>query len=215
MKKFVLLFVFLFLILPTMAADCGKIEYKNIKDGIKLFYEDGFWVSKVDKKMKNYIVKKDVAHITGENEFYSPDDVYLFTTGTQYEFIKDGRLIGYSNTTFKFYEFFIQDGNLVSRELSKEEIQELFPEYKIITINDFSLKTNSLKIKKDRKVLKLILFNDTNMQLYNFDFYSDNSRFVKYPLKGFLEVKKSGMIQFSRSGDSSPDFPWFILLIRD
>jgi hypothetical protein len=114
----------------------------------------------------------------------------------------------------KFYEFYFKENELVRRELLYDEVKELFPTYKIIKISDFSKTTNSIKLKKKRKNLKIIVLNDTDKYFYNYDFTTNNSKFDRYALKGFLSVEKKGLIHFSRFGENSKNTPWYILLVR-
>ena len=112
------------------------------------------WSFKVPKKSDNYYVKKVSEGFTKFSEFYSSDGIFLFSTATQYEFINNGRLIGYSNLNLKFYEFYLENGLFCQRELALDEIQELFPKYEIIQLSQFSTATNSLKIKKKNKAFR-------------------------------------------------------------
>ena len=123
-------------------------------------------------------------------------------------------LIGYSNYDLKFYEYSLENNILVQRELSYDEVKELFPKYNIIKISDFSKETNSLKIKKNKRNYKLLLLNDTDRYFYNYKFTTNNSKFKNYQLKSFLLIQKKGMIQFSAFGENTKDKPWYVLLIR-
>lgn len=200
--------------MPVDARDLQNIDYKNIKPNSKIAYVDGIWTTKVNRKLQDYFVKETSIGTSNFSEFYSPDGSFLFSTGTQYEFIKDGGLIGYSNSDLKFYEYRMYGDLLQQRELLEEEVKELFPKYDIIRISDFSPKTNSLKIKKNKRNMKLILLNDTDSYFYHYDFTSNNAKFKKYFLKGFLDIRKKGMIQFSHFGDNTRENPWFVLLVR-
>lgn len=193
-----------------------SIPYKNIKEKSKISYntENDVWTEKVDRKSDNYYVKT-ISDGTGNySEFLNPDDSFAFTTGCQYEFIYKGNLIGYSNHELKFYDFALTDGELTRRELPFEEVQEMFPEYKIVKVSEFSPNTNSLKIKKQGKNFKLMLLNDTDRYFYHYSFTSNNAKFKTSQLKGLLDVTKKGMIQFSHFGDNTKNFPWFIILVR-
>ena len=120
MKKFYIFLLLFLFCLSANAAEFQKIEYKNIKDNSKVAVVDGVWTKKADKKSGNYFVKKVAGGLSNFSEFYSPYDEFLFSTGTQYEFIKDGRLIGYSNSELKFYEFFMDEGTNVYIAEQKE-----------------------------------------------------------------------------------------------
>lgn len=213
-NKFCLLIIILFLsILVVKADDFQKIEYKNLKNGAKITFDGVNWNTKVNRKNNDYYLKQTSADALSLSEIYSPQGEYLFSLGTNYEFINKGSLIGYSNIDLKFYEFEVSNGQLLRRELNESEIQDLFPDFKIIKLMNFS-ETNSYKIKKDKKNLKIIFLNDTNNTFENYWFYTNNSKFEPYLLKGFLNIKKKGMIQFSLFGEDSKNEAWFILLVR-
>ena len=98
--------------------------------------------------------------------------------------------------------------------MTEDEISELFPDYKIVKISDFSTNTNSLKLKKEGHDFKIIILNDTDKNFYHYSFSSNNGKFETYPLTGFINVTKKGMFQFSHFGDNTESTPWFILLVR-
>lgn len=210
MVRLLILILSLFLCKPCFALE--NIDYKNIEDGAKITFDGTNWSKKVKRKDANYFVKKVSKGTSGFTEFYNSDDVFVFSTGTQYEFIYKGSLIGYSNNDLKFYEFDIKDDILEQRELTEEEVSKLFPKRKIVKISQFTKSTNSLKIKKQRRDLNIILLNDTDRYFYNYLFTTNNSKFCQYNLKGFLDIKKKGMIQFASKINT--DAPWFVLLVR-
>lgn len=202
----------IFSVMPSFSLE--NIKYKNLESGTKIFYDGNSWTTRFDKKNDDYYIKQTSEGVAQYSDFYSKSGDFLFSTATQYEFIHKGDLIGYSNNDLKFYEFYFQDGYLAQRELLYDEVKELFPDYKVITIRDFTLTTNCLKVKKKRKDLKLILLNDTDEYYDNYRFTSGNAQFKEYPLKGFLRINKKGMIQFSRRGENTKNSPWYVLLVR-
>lgn len=210
MVRFFILILSFFILMPCFAIE--NIDYKNIEDGAKISFDGFNWTSKIKRKDLNYFVKKVSSGTSNFSEFYSPENNFIFSTGTQYEFIHNGSLIGYSNNDLKFYEFDFKDGILTQRELTENEVTSLFPKRKIVKISQFSKSTNSLKIKKPRGKLKLILLNDTDRYFYNYLFTTNNSEFEQYKLKGFLDVNKKGMIQFSSKINTNAG--WFVLLVR-
>lgn len=212
--RFIAILFLILISLSANASEINQIDYKNIKPKTKLSFVDEVWTTKVNKKTPKYYIKEISNGTSNFSEFYAPDGSFLFSTGTQYEFIDNGRLIGYSNADLKFYEYRMHGELLQQRELLQDEVKELFPKYDIIRISDFSPLTNSLKIKKNKRKMKLILLNDTDSYFYHYDFTSNNAKFKKYQLKGFLDISKKGMIQFSHFGDNTKETPWFILLIR-
>jgi len=215
MKKFLTVLVLAVgIVLPSFAQE--NIPYKNLKEETKLRYNqaNASWTTDVRRKETDYFIKFVSEGSGNYSEFYKSSGDFGFTTDCQYEFIHKGNLIGYSNSSLKFYDFSMIDGNFNKRELTFDEVRELFPNYKIIKISDFSPNTNSLKIKKEAINYKLIILNDTDRDFYHYTFTSGNAKFETYPLTGFINVTKKGMIQFSHFGDNTKDHPWFILLVR-
>ena len=213
MKKiFLSLFFFLAVMIAVCAEGMPDLKYKNIGNKEKIYYdsETNIWSKKFDRKNKNYFIKTK-----GFGDFYDyldADKNFAFSTNCEYEFIYNDSLIGYSNKDLKFYEITYIAGGLSKRPLSKEEIEKIFPDYKVISLSQFSDKTGSLKIKKNLGDLKIILFNDTDNTFEHFKFSTGNAKINQYSLRGFLTVSKPGMVEFSRFGEHSDLM--YIILVR-
>lgn len=200
--------------LSTFASDTLNIPYKNLKKNAKITYNEELdsWSTKVNKHSPDVFVKNISDNNT--SEYLYPDETLAFSTNCNYEFLNGKDLIGYSNSDLKFYDFAFLNGELTKRELTEEEIQTLFPNFKIIKISEFSPKTSSLKIKKHNLNEKIIILNDTDKIFENYTFTSGNTKINIYELAGFIEIRKKGMIQFSHFGENTKSTPWFILLVR-
>ena len=215
MKRFILLTLILLFSITTVIADnYPSIPYKNIKNKTKIFYdaEHNIWTSKHDKKSQDYFTK---AILNKEETYYLKQDGNIaFSTDCDFDFITNGKFIGYSNSDLKFYDLLYKDGQLSKTPLDKDEIQSLFKNYKIILLSEFSNNTNSLKIRKGIGNANLILTNDSDKTFNDFSFTSGNAKFKVYDLKGFITVSKKGMIQFSKFGADPKTAVWYILLVR-
>ena len=200
--------------LSTFASDTLNIPYKNLKKNAKITYNEELdsWSTKVNKHSPDVFVKNISDNNTSEYLYH--DETLAFSTNCNYEFLNGKDLIGYSNSDLKFYDFAFLNGELTKRELTEEEIQTLFPNFKIIKISEFSPKTSSLKIKKHNLSEKIIILNDTDKNFENYTFTSGNTKINIYELAGFIEIRKKGMIQFSHFGENTKSTPWFILLVR-
>lgn len=212
MKKFYI-FWLLFFCLSANAAELQNIDYKVLNDGTKIRLENGIWTEKISRKSTDYYVKKSLEGASDYSKYYSSDDNFTFSTATQQEFLYKGSLIGYSNSDLKFYEISLSDDVVNRRELLEAEVKEMFPDYEIIKISDFK-ETNSVKVKSKFKEKKFILLNDTDRNFDNYSFTSNNTELTLYHLIGFIKVRKKGLIQFSRFGENTKSYPWFVILIR-
>lgn len=210
--RFLIIFFIISLLSPVFASDIEKFDYKEIKNDSKITINENGWTQKVSRKNNNYLIKLENKNIF--SEYYSPYDDTILQTKTNYEFISEGTLYGYSNSDLKLYELILDNNNFIHRELSEDEIALLFPKFKLIRFSDFSQGTNSLKIKKKKRNLKIIFINDTVCEFSNYKFFSNNSKYKLYPLKGFIKINKKGMIQFSTTEIGYYDAPWYVLLVR-
>ena len=215
MKKFILsLFLCFITSLSVYAEHFPDIQYKNIgnKDKISYNSETDKWSKKFDKKTESYFIKTK-----GFGDFYDylyPTKDFAFSTNCEYEFIYNDSLIGYSNKDLKFYEIKFINNGLNKRELTREEIEKILPEYHVIYLSDFSSKTNSYKIKKHMGDLKILLVNDSDDEFDGFLFSSGNAHYKTYDLRGFISVTKPGMIQFAKNDSKINDKNWYVLLVR-
>ena len=215
MKKLIYTLVLCLIVMLTAGAEnFPPLKYKNIgnKDKISYNAENDTWSRKVSKTNGLYFIKTK-----GFGDFYDyldADKNFAFSTNCEYEFINDNNFIGYSNKDLKFYYISYSNGGIAKRELTKEEVQTLFPDYTVITLSEFSKNTNVYKIKKHMGNLKILLLNDTDRTFDSYQFSSGNADFEKYSLRGFISISKKGMIQFSGEGVRSDDNPWYILLVR-
>ena len=214
MKKILLsLCLCLIAALSAYSNNFPDTKHKNIGTNDKISYDSNTdsWSKKIDRKAGNYFVKTK-----GFGDFFDYNDSngsFAFSTECEYEFIYNNNFIGYSNRNMKFYYITYINGGISKRGLTKDEVESLFPEYKVIALSEFSEGTSSLKLKKHLGNLKILLFNDTDRTFDNYKFSSGNAEFEQYDLRGFLSVSKQGMIQFS-GGATSEQNPLYVLLIR-
>lgn len=214
MKRILLCLFLIFCIVNSANAEnFPKLKYKNInvKDKISYDIQTNTWSHKIDRKNKNYYIKTK-----GFGNFYDYLDSnkdFAFSTNCEYEFIHNNSLIGYSNRDMKFYEIIYDKKSTGKRALTMEEVEAILPNYKILPLSEFSEKTNSLKIKKGMSDLNIFLFNDSDNNYERYTFSSGNAKFEQYDLRGFITVQKSGMIQFSRLGETESK-NWYVILVR-
>lgn len=203
--KYKLLLIYIitcaFLVPPSFAS---KLPYSNIKDGSKIKLSD-VWTSKVNKKDKDCYLREG-------SQFISQNSDNVFDTECTYIFIYNGRLFGYSD--LKFYELTLNDNGLDKRELVSDEVSEIFENFKIIKITDFATSTNSYRYKRKRNNSKIIILNNTSLNLTNYSFHSDDAKYGKYPINNAIKIKRHGMIQFTSDDGYSEDKPVYVILVR-
>ena len=212
-----LLILFLFNILffnSVYAQNIQTIEYKSLKNGTKIKYSDCFWTNKVKKRDTDYFIRS-VDRLNFDTITYlSKDGETKIVSDWYYDFIYKGRLIGYSHNDMNFYEIIYYNDAFQTRMLSIDEVQELFPDFKLVKLSSFNKYTNSLRIKKNKLHEKIILINDINVNLANHIFTSGNAKFQKYIFPNFIKINSKGMLHFSEYGESTKNANWFVLLVK-
>lgn len=211
MKKFITAIFVLFLSVNyTSAYEIQGLKGNSIKSNSVLSYDNDSMLWQTGKKTDTYFKKTNEEF----SEYLYPSGDFAFTTDCELEFLSNGRFIGYSNKDLNFYMFYFKDGVLEKEILSKEKIQALLPDYRIIPLSAFSKYTNSVKIKKRMGDLKILLLNDINKDFSEYEFSSGNAKFKTNKAAGIIYVTKPGMIQFSKKEENTPENPWFIILVR-
>ncbi len=210
MKKIILLlFMFLFC-LKVSAADTKTLPYKNIKQNSHIYYteSDGWTI----KRHKNV----NMSFVRTEKVLFADDKDFAFDTNCDYLFITNGVLVGYSASELNFYKFIFNESHeyMLAEAMSQQEVAQMFKEFRIILISDFSSSTNSFVINKKRGKEKIMLLNDTELSFDNYGFTSNNTKYKKYCINNAIEASKKGLIQFSKMENDTNNTPWFILLVR-
>lgn len=206
--KNLFLFILLFSLLASAeASDYKKLPLNEIKDGAKItLTEAATWTDKVHRK--------DFFYKRSGQTFEPSDNGHEFSAECDYLFIEKGRLIGYSNSNLKFYEFVSDNENINKLELNPIEVASLLKDFHVIVISEFSTYTNVCKLIKGRHEEKYLILNDTDTVFEDYGFTTNNAKIERYNINGAISVTRKGLIQFSKMGDDTKDYPWYILLVR-
>ena len=206
MKK-ILICLFCLTCMSVFASDLKQLPYKNINENSKIAVTDSNqWTSKAKRKGDGFVRKG--------NLLYFDEQTNPFDTGCEYLFVNDGRLVGYSASNLKFYEFVYNEGQITKSELDSLEVASLFKDFRVILISEFSELTNVYTFKKNKHTEKIIILNDTDNIFENYGFTSNNARFEEFEINNAIEITKKGMIQFSSADEDAKSLPWFIILAR-
>ena len=136
-------------------------------------------------------------------------ELYLSST---YEFLSNGRLIGYSGHELKFYELkYIKDG-VWQVELTPEQVAELFPGLEIIRTS--SAKDGIIEVERRPFGTKtVLLLNDTPASYYHYSF--ENFEHSGEPFKSVLRLNDARDIVFSHFGKADEANPILILRVKN
>lgn len=109
-----------------------------------------------------------------------------------FDFNYNGHNLQYDGDKLKFYEN--------SKELTKEEIAQIFPDYEIILISSAD-KNNKIKVKNSIfGSKKILLLNDTKRTFHLFFIYPLTSRYEKQDIKSLITLFGHKNVRLKHSG---------------
>lgn len=142
------------------------------------------------------------------SEYYYNNGKQAAALSSNFEFIKDGRLITSNNAELKYGELIYQQGKFIEKPLSYEDMQKIFPNAEAIKVSQFD--NGKLKIKKgwfNKKTI--LLFNDTDKNFYK---YSFKPKYVKETdVTGLITFKRIGKVTFTHYGDNNDKLVIYVL----
>lgn len=195
MKNFIIILSILFLCSPVFA---GNME--PVLNNTKLFYSPKSNLFSIGKSNDGDIsISKKTSTGTGNYSIYSFSDNNEPTMlGSDYEFVFNGRLITCHNAELKIYELVYNGKNFEEKQLTDEQIQEIFPNAKIIKISQFN-QDKKLTVKKHfLKKKDFLLLNDTKEYFHKYSFQPQSVKIS--PVGGLFKAASIGKITFSHFG---------------
>ncbi len=155
------------------------------------------------------VFTKHVSVGSGSYSEYVSDKQTLYLPST-YEFLYQGRLIGYSAHDLKFYETVYKDGRFVTDPLAPTAVAEIFPSLPLVLIS--SAQNGEITVDKPfwRDEVFLLL-NDTNESYYHYSF--EDYTPPASPFKSYLVLDRAETLVFSHFGSS--DMPVLRLKISN
>lgn len=199
MKKVVYLSILMFLI------GCGSayhfpatIADNAIEENYQVIYspEAKIWANGGMAEDRIVFTKKISSGSGSYSEYISAKQTIY--PGTTYEFLFEGRLIGYNQHNLKFYEIEYKDGKFNVIILRAEQVQKIFPKLNILQTSEAI--NGVLTIKKlPFEEKSFLLLNDTDASYYHYSF-EDFTNLNPTPIKSIITVDRARDIIFSHFG---------------
>ena len=144
------------------------------------------------------VLTKKTSDGTGSySSYYFKNGDLALELSSNFEFIKNGRLIACDNSALKYYEILYRNGKFYAKKLSVRKLQKLFPSAQIAKLSKF---------RNNRYVLKtsnpeLLIYNDTNKYFHKYDFTPETVK--TSDIKGLINVKNVDKIIFSHYNEDT------------
>lgn len=208
---------FLFLILSLIVF--GSVSYafemdasvlQSIKDKQIVDFNPKTRVWSRNLGLKDYVFTKHITVGSGSFSEYTYKDK-TYDTNTTYEFLYYRKLYGYNMHLLKFFELDFNGEEFINRELTKEEVQNMFPDVEILMISEF--KDNEIEVelplfhKKD-----FMLLNDTDKDFYKyqFEYYKGTNRLFN----NIFEVNIPRILIYSHFKSRDEMFPILKIIVK-
>ena len=188
--------------------------YNYITEKQTIFYnpQKSIWTLMPETEDDIQITNKSFIGSGGFCEYYYQDSKLAIGPEINIGFVHDGEFIGINSQELKFYKYKYQDKKFVSELLTQEEIQKLYPEYKIIKVSEF--KNNEITInKKFFEKINVLLLNDTEQSFYKYS-YKPASVNPEY-IKPFIHISHPGKIIFSHYGNDTKETPALKIIVKN
>ena len=213
MKKTILLLAFAISMNSAFAYNYNNDLTNNIikeEQQITLCSDTQNWNSNCNSKEE--VFSKKITYGSGGFSLYEKDKK-LYDTDTTLEFIHNNKLLGYNAHKLKFYTLEFNNDKFEHKELSDNEIKELFPDIEIVKTSHFN-SDNSITIYKPYfKTKTILLVNDTDNYYYKY-------QFENYPkqdelIRGIVELNKAQTLIFSHFGSRDKLFPILKIQVKN
>lgn len=192
MKKIILALCLVLLGTPVLASSMKPVLNDNqviYSPSTKTWHKDGVFKDGIA------LTKKTSPGTGNYSIYYNMDNEIML--GSNYEFLYDGRLISCHNADLKIFELVYNGKFFEEKELTEDQIKEIFPDAEIIKISQFTDQKVTVK-KPAFEKKKFLLLNDTDEYFYK---YSFKPKSVKYsPVAGLFKASSIGRITFSHFG---------------
>lgn len=206
MKRFLLVLLSLFLINFSSVFAEENIETPNDYDAIHNIYqavynpETNIWTAGgvVDGE-EIVLTKKTIESATTYSQLFYPDEKLALTLTSDFEFIKNGKLIGVDNNNLKFNEIIYNGEYFEEIPLSLLEIQKLFPDTEILRLSQIDADHKLWIHKPLFKKKEFLIVNDSNKSYYKLT--PKIKRLQKSEIKCLITIPTYGFYTFTHFGE--------------
>ena len=203
MKKNLLMFLLTAVFLCIQGVQA--YEFEGIFADYQAVYtpSSGTWSMGAMADGRIVLTKKTSSGSGSYSEYYDGKGKLVMALSSNYEFIRDGRLIGVNNSALKFNEIVYKNGKFIEKPLGEKEVAEIFPNVEIVN-ND-----GEIKIKKGWfKQKDVLIFNDTSRDFYKYSYKP--SGVCLGNIKGLITLKTIGVVKFSHYSDKQNSLKLYV-----
>ena len=180
MKRCLFILVFMF------SADCLAFDYNAIEDNSEIVYSPAFlqWSQACAHKDDIVFKKSETGYICDFSEIKLNSD---------FQFLYLGRFFGVDNSNLKYYELEYINESFIEKPLSYEEVQEIFSDFDVLKISDFTRGLYTIINHCNEKYI--LLYNDTEQSFSNYVVFPE-TYLSNLGINGIIRLPDKGKIFF-------------------
>ena len=208
MKK---ILIILFLILGCNFTFANENPHNAVYDGTQVFhsnYESIWSLIDINTNDKIVLIKTLKEGIGSCSTYNYPDNSLAFALATDFEIVKNGKLIIVDNNLLKYSKIIFNGESFEQIPLSDEEIKEAFPNAEIFKMSWIDSDNKVWLHKPLFKKRTLLLVNDTE----NF-YHQISCKYKKVQdkeVKGLITINRYGIFRFKHFGARDGKLTFYI-----
>ena len=169
LKNFILFFFLFLLSTPLVYSNEDINQYEDICNIHQAVYNpntQSWTTNEVKDDNEIILTKKTFEGASTYSQLFYPDERLALTLTSDFEFIKDGILVGVDNNNLKFNQIIFNGEFFEEIPMTVQEVQKLFPNLEIIQLSLIDSDHKMWLSKPFFKKKDFLFINDSNKSYY-------------------------------------------------
>lgn len=205
MKRVLVSLILLLLTVILMPSTLAQDTIETVSDGIVYYSPSQSIWSRTS-------TAGDAICISKRGGNYSTSNNGNFVLKSDYAFISKNQFATVDNSTLKMYTAVYEDGKFIPKKMTKEMVQAMFDEVKILAVSEMSNGVGYIK-RTPFTVENGLIINDTDMDFTGYVFSPTSVQ--RSPIRGMFLVRQVGKLKFMKPGDIQMLYPQLRIVIRN
>ena len=212
MKKILLTTLIMILTSGIVSAyEVDEAVLNSIKNNQIVDYnpQTKFWSRNLG--LNHYVFTKHISIGSGSYTYFTNGDKEYELNST-YEFLYYGKLYAYSAHLLKFFELGFNGEDFTTRELTKEEVQNMFPDVKILPVSEFD-ENNEITVELPafgKRAFMILNDTDRDFYKYQFEYYRPENKLFN----NIFEIRMPRIMVMSHFKSRDALFPILRVIVK-
>ena len=161
--------------------------------------------------LNHYVFTKHISIGSGSYTYFT-NGVKEYELNSTYEFLYYGKLYAYSAHLLKFFELGFDGEGFTTRELTKDEVQNMFPDVKILLVSEFD-ENNEITVELPvfrKKAFMILNDTDNDYYKYQFEYYRPENKLFN----NIFEIRMPRIMVMSHFKSRDALFPILRVIVK-